>query len=73
MKKKQFEEDNKALNVKIKDINIIKEKEKEQILVDLKEKNDIIEKILDEKKEVLNNYSELQKEFELLHAGLLLL
>ena len=63
--KKQFEEDNKALNVKIKDINIIKEKEKEQILVDLKEKNDIIEKILDEKKEVLNNYSELQKEFEL--------
>ena len=63
--KKQFEEDNKALNIKIKDINIIKEKEKEQILIDLKEKNDIIEKVLDEKKEVLNNYSELQKEFEL--------
>jgi chromosome segregation ATPase len=63
--KKQFEEDNKALNIKIKDINLIKEKEKEQILMDLKEKNDIIEKVLDEKKEVLNNYSELQKEFEL--------
>ena len=61
---KRNEEDNKALNEKIKDITSTKQNEIDKIKLELKDKVDFIEKILEEKKEYIKQYEKLQNEME---------
>ncbi len=61
---KRFEEDNKALNAKIKDLNAKKILETNKIKEELKEKDKLIEKMLNEKQEIIKKYSDLQSEYE---------
>ena len=61
---KRNEEDNKALNEKIKDITSTKQNEIDKIKLELKDKVDFIEKILEEKKEYIKQYEKLQNEIE---------
>jgi chromosome segregation protein len=60
---KRFEEDNKALNAKIKDLNNKKNLEADKIKQEVKEKDKLIEKMLNEKQEIIKKYSDLQKEY----------
>jgi len=63
---KKYLDDNKCLNEKILEINKIKKREVDKLKKEVEDKVKIIDKILQEKKDVIKNYENLQKELALL-------
>ena len=59
---KRYSDDNKCLNDKITDINKLKKKDLDKLKKEIDDKVKIIEKMLQEKKEMIKNYELLQKE-----------
>ena len=62
---KKFSDDNKCLNEKILEINKIKKREMDKLKKEVEDKVKIIDKISQEKKEMIKNYENLQKELTL--------
>ena len=62
---KKFSDDNKCLNEKILEINKIKKRELDKLKKEVDDKVKIIDKILQEKKEMIKNYENLQNELTL--------
>ena len=62
---KKYSDDNKCLNEKILEINKIKKKELDKLKKEVDDKIQIIDKIYQEKKEMIKNYENLQKELAL--------
>ena len=59
---KRYSEDNKCLNEKLIEINKSKKKDLDKLKKEINDKIKIIEKMLQEKKEMIKNYENLQKE-----------